>query len=188
MPQENNNETEDKQDEVIDETSSTVESLNTDEQVNVDTDTEGKHIPYDRFKQKVDEANALKKKLADIEKQRKADEQKQLEEQNDYKTLYEQAQEQIEANKADALKAAKTAKLIQAGYDEEQVEVLRSTIDGETDEEIAKAIEGITSVIPPKKTYIDPTPMGGGDGKPKPKDEEEVGRSAISKVLHKIKL
>jgi len=181
-----NNETDievtDNKDGVIDETNTSDETKNTEEQT-VET-----KIPYNRFKAKVDEANALKEKLAEIERQQQAEATEKLESQNEYKTLYEQALETIKANKADALNATKTSKLVQAGYDEGQIEVLRNTIAGETDEEITQAVEAVTSVIPPKKSYIDPTPMGGGDGKPGPVDKEEVGRSAISKVLHKIKL
>src|SRR5690625_6740477 len=68
MAVENNNEQVNEEVTNIDEgqakANSTDESLKTDEPKEVDS----KHIPYDRFKAKVDEANALKEKLAEIEK------------------------------------------------------------------------------------------------------------------------
>src|SRR5690625_7898350 len=101
----------------IDEMNPTDESLKTDEtKENVDS----KHIPYDRFKAKVDEANALKEKLAEFEKAQKEAERKKLEEQNEYKKLYEQAQEQAEKFKQEAIEIKKDAILAQAGYEEEQ--------------------------------------------------------------------
>src|SRR5690625_1320676 len=80
----------------IDDTAnSSDETKNTEEQ----TQEVDNKIPYDRFKAKVDEANALKEKLAEIEKANEEAERKKLEEQNEYKKLYEQAQEQLAALK-----------------------------------------------------------------------------------------
>ena len=67
----------------IDEATSTDESLNTEEQKEVDN----QRIPYDRFKAKVDEANALKEKLAEIERQQEEAKRKELEETEQYKEL-----------------------------------------------------------------------------------------------------
>src|SRR5690625_122866 len=144
----------------IDESNPTDESLKTDEPKEVDS----KHIPYDRFKAKVDKANALKEKLAEIEKANEEAERKKLEEQNEYKKLYEQAQEQLAELRTSNLNAKKDALLSKAGYDEGQIEVLRGTINGETDEELAKAVESLKDVIAPKQNYIDPTPMNGEGG------------------------
>src|SRR5690606_5063562 len=113
---------------------------------------------------------------------------KELEQQNEYKTLYEQAQEQLAQFKADALNAKKDALLINAGYSTEQIEVLRNTVTGETDEEIAQSIEKLTQVISPKKNYIDPTPLGGGDGKPSQKDGKELGQSLFERLKAKGKI
>src|SRR5690606_20714199 len=106
-------------------------------------------VPYDRFKAKVDEANALKDELAKLQTAREAEEQAKLVEQNEFKTLYEQAQEQLATIKADALNAKKDSLLAQAGYTSEQIGLLRNTVVGDTDEEIAQAIEGLKAVIAP---------------------------------------
>ena len=50
--------------------------------------------------------------------------------------------------------------------------------------ELAKAIENLKNVISPKKSYIDPTPMGGGD-KPTPKGNEGLGKTLYERVMGK---
>lgn len=142
-------------------------------------------IPYDRFKQKVDEANALKKKLADIEDKQKADEKKQLEEQNEYKELYERTLEQMETYQADALNAKKGEILTQAGYTKEQIEVLRGTVTGETDEEITASVESLKSVITPAPTYADPSVGNSAKKAPAKKDLKQIGRESVEKFFNK---
>jgi len=167
----------------IDDTAnSSDETKNTEEQ----TQEVDNKIPYDRFKAKVDEANALKEKLAEIEKANEEAERKKLEEQNEYKKLYEQAQEQLAELRTSNLNAKKDALLSKAGYDDGQIEVLRGTINGETDEELAKAVESLKDVIAPKQNYIDPTPMNGEGGKPAKADKEEIGAKAFERIKNKL--
>src|SRR5690625_3040426 len=161
----------------IDEATSTDESLITEEQKEVDN----QRIPYDRFKAKVDEANALKEKLAKIERQQEEAKRKELEETEQYKELYEQA-------KQEALATKKSAMLAQAGYDDEQTKLLTKLVEGETDEEISESIKLLKATIPTKDNYGDPSAFNGAKEKPKTVDAEEVGRNAVSRVLHKIKL
>src|SRR5690625_3140521 len=168
----------------IDEATSTDESLNTEERKEVDN----QRIPYDRFKAKVDEANALKEKLAEIERQQEEAKRKELEEQNEYKTLYEQALKQAEQAKQEALATKKSALLAQAGYGEEQTKLLAKLVEGETDEEISESIKLLQATIPAQDNYGDPSAFNGAKVKPKTVDNEELGRNAVSRVLHKIKL
>lgn len=184
MAEENNNEQVIEEVSNIGETTPTDESLNTDEPKNVDS----KHIPYDRFKAKVDEANALKEKLAKFEADKAEAERIKLEEQNEYKTLYEQALLQAEQAKAEALGTKKSALLTAVGYGEEQVGLLVKLVEGETDEEIAESIKHLQATIPVKDNYGDPSAFNGRTAKPKTVDAEELGRNAVSRVLHKIKL
>ena len=188
MAVENNNEQVNEEVTNIDEgqakANSTVESLKTDEPKEVDS----KHIPYDRFKAKVDEANALKEKLAEFEEAKAEAERIKLEEQNEYKTLYEQALQQAEQAKAEALGTKKSALLSAAGYSEEQVGLLTKLVEGETDEEIAESIKHLQAAIPAQDKYGDPSAFNGEKAKPKTVDGEEVGRNAVSRVLHKIRL
>src|SRR5690625_4530993 len=160
------------------------ETKNTEEQ----TQEVDNKIPYDRFKAKVDEANALKEKLAEIEKANEEAERKKLEEQNEYKKLYEQAQEQAEQAKQEALATKKSAQLAQAGYSEEQTRLLAKLVEGETDEEISESIKLLKTTIPAQDNYGDPSPMNGKKSMPEPTDQTDVGRNAVSRVLHKIKL
>lgn len=178
----NNNE--ETTEEVIDNTTESAETENTDTDV---VDVEGNKVPYDRFKTKVDEVNALKAKLEAIETEAAEAERKALEEQNDYKTLYEQSQATLESQKADVLEAKKDALLAQAGYSDEQAERYKRYIDGQSDEELAQALKQLIADIPPKKNYIDPSPMGGGDSKPKPSDGEELGKKMYDRIKHKLR-
>ncbi len=168
---------------IIDETNPTDESKKTEEPI-----VEGQKIPYDRFKQKVDEANALKEKLAEIKEAQAEKERKELEEQNEYKTLYEQALEEIAQEKAKLTTARKTTALASAGYDAEQIELLSKLVAGESEEEINESIETIKAKFPIRDNYADPSPFNGPKGKPKAVDAEEVGRNAVSRVIHKIRL
>src|SRR5690625_5407828 len=129
MTKENKNEEANEKKTNDDDTNPSDETKNTDEH-NVDN-----KIPYDRFKAKVDEANALKEKLAEIERQQEEAKRKELEEQNEYKTLYEQALEQAEQAKQEALGIKKNALLAQAGYGEEQTKLLAKLVEGERSEE-----------------------------------------------------
>src|SRR5690625_656683 len=177
-----------KNNEVESETNSTDESLNTEEQEGTKKDNVDNRIPYDRFKQKVDEANALKEKLAEIERKQEEDKRKELEEQNEYKTLYEQAKKDAEQAKQEALNIKKDALLTQAGYSQEQAKLLVKLVEGEDDEEISDSIKQLRAAIPAQDNYADPSAFNGAKEKPKTVDAEEVGRNAVSRVLHKIKL
>jgi len=167
----------------IDETDSSDESQNTDEETKVDNP-----IPYARFKEKVDEANELKKKLADIEKAQKEAERKEMEESEEYKELYEQAQAEVEQAKAETLSIKKNAALANAGYDEDQAKLLIKLVEGDSDEEIAESVEELKTTIPAQDNYGDPSAFNGAKVKPKTVDNEELGRNAVSRVLHKIRL
>src|SRR5690625_3347743 len=168
------------------ETNPTDESLSTEEQSKESVGNQ--RIPYERFKAKVDEANALKEKLAEIEREQEEAKRKELEEQNEYKTLYEQAVQEKEQAKQEALNLRKQTLLTQAGYDDEQSKLLVKLVEGDDEESIAESIKQIQSTVPVKDDYADPSAFNGAKAKPKTVDAEELGRSAVSRVLHKIRL
>src|SRR5690625_2617690 len=186
MAVENNNEQVNEEVTNIDEgqakANSTDESLKTDEPKEVDS----KHIPYDRFKAKVDEANALKEKLAEFEEAKAEAERKKLEEQNEYKTLYEQAQEQAEQAKQEALATKKGALLAQAGYSEEQTKLLAKLVEGESDEEISESIKLLQATIPAQDNYGDPSAFNGAKEKPETVDKTEIGAKAFERIKNKL--
>src|SRR5690625_1817345 len=171
------------------EASATDASLNTAEQTEQDAKGgENARIPYERFKQKVDEVNQLKEKLAQIEEEQAQAKRQELEEQERYKELYEQALQEKEQARKEALSLRKIDGLRQAGYSEEQAKLLVKLVDGEDDESIAESIKQIQSTVPVKDNYADPSTFNGRAAKPKTVDAEELGRNAVSRVLHKIKL
>jgi len=153
-----------------------------------DKQTQDNRIPYERFKQKVDEANALKEKLAEIEREQEAAKRKELEETEQYKELYEQAKAEAEATRQQALEIKRNTALALAGYNGEQASMLAKLVEGETEEEIAESIKTLQDTFPVADNYADPSAFNGAKSKPKTIDGEEVGRNAVSRVLHKIKL
>lgn len=174
MSEENKNELEMNVDESSDETKNT-------EEKNVDT-----KIPYDRFKAKVDEANALKEKLAAIEKAQEDAKRKELEEQNEYKALYEQALQQAEQAKNEALGIKKNALLTQAGYSAEQTKLLVKLVDGESDEEISESIKLLQTTIPAQDKYGDPSTFNGQKAKPETVGADELGVKVFERIKNKI--
>lgn len=167
----------------IDETNPSDETKNTEETKETNVDTK---IPYERFKAKVDEANALKEKLAAIERQQEEAKRKELEEQNEYKTLYEQALEQAAQAKAEAIGIKKNALLAQAGYSEEQTKLLAKLVDGETDEEISESIKLLKATIPVQDEYGDPSAMNGAKAKPETVGADELGAKVFERIKNKI--
>jgi hypothetical protein len=145
-------------------------------------------VPYDRFKEKIDEVNSLKAELAKIKKAQEEAEKAKLEEQNEYKKLYEQAQQELSQIKEAALNAKKDALLAKAGYSDEQIALLRNSITGGTDEEISQSVSQLTAVIPPKPNYVDPSPMNGERDKPEPVDERNIGVDLFKRLKAKGKI
>jgi hypothetical protein len=145
-------------------------------------------VPYDRFKEKIDEVNSLKAELAKIKKAQEEAEKAKLEEQNEYKKLYEQAQQELAQIKEAALNAKKDALLAKAGYSDEQIALLRNSITGGTDEEISQSVAQLTAVIPPKPNYVDPSPMNGERDKPEPVDERSIGIDLFKRLKAKGKI
>lgn len=130
-----------------------------------------------------------KKKRDDAVKAAEAEaERKRLEEQNDYKTLYEQAKEEAEQAVQKALGIKKSALLTQAGYSEEQAQLLVKLVEGDDDEAIAESIKLLQATVPAQDNYGDPGAFNGAKAKPETVDQEDVGRNAINRVLNKIKL
>src|SRR5690625_3003094 len=144
------------------ETNATDESLNTAEQTEQDDKGgENTRIPYERFKQKVDEVNQLKEKLAQIEEEQAKAKRQELEEQERYKELYEQALQEKEQAEQAALFLRKTDALRKAGYSDEQSQLLVKLIEGDDDETIAESIEQIKAIVLYTDYYADPSTFYG---------------------------
>lgn len=167
----------------VDESSST--ETETTEQSTETNETETQRVPYDRFKTKVDEVNALKKKLQDIEKAEEAEKTRKMEEQNEYKELYEQALETIEKAKEDALTQTKKSHLTSVGYNEAQVDKLTNLVEGESEEEIKASIETLKETFPVGGGYVDPSVDNAHREKPAKKDKTDLGRSLYERIKGK---
>lgn len=158
-----------------------------------DTTEVDNKIPYDRFKQKVDEANELKRKLAELESAKQEEERKKLEEANEFKALYEKAQADLAAIQREAeaakLESLKTNLLVNAGYTGEQLERVRKYIVGADEESIKASLEEVKADIPPKSTGVDPSVNNSEKHTPPAKDLAEHGVSTYErlKALGKIR-
>src|SRR5690625_1107588 len=183
MSEEIKNETQTNIDEGQAQANPTDESLKTEETKEENVDNK---IPYERFKAKVDEANALKEKLAEIERQQEEAKRKELEEQNEYKTLYEQALQQAEQAKQEVLSTKKNALLAQAGYGADQAKLLVKLVEGESDDEIFESIKLLQATIPVKDEYGDPSAMNGAKDKPETVGADEVGAKVFERIKNKI--
>lgn len=155
------------------------ETLNTGE-------TNDKRIPYERFKEKVDEVNELKKRLAELERAQEEAKRKELEEKEEYKTLYEQAKIEAEKARQEALLVKKNALLIREGYGEEQAKLLVKLVEGETDEEIAESIKHLKTTIPVNDNFGDPSAFNSAKEKPEAVGADEVGAKMFEKIKNKI--
>lgn len=141
-------------------------------------------IPYDRFKEKVDEANALKEQLAKYQEAEEAKKLAELSEAERAKAEADKLRAQLEAFKGDALKAKKEALLAKAGYTAEQVDKYVKYLVGDTDEALEASLKELVADISPKqKTYADPANAGGGQRpKAQKKDLHDKGTSVYQRL------
>lgn len=142
-------------------------------------------VPYDRFKAKVDEANELKEKLAEYERQAEERRQAEMSELEREREARERLAAELEAAKAQSVAATKKAKMAAAGYSEEQVERYVKFVDGNDDESIAASLEQLKADLPPTtaKSYADPSSAGAGvRNTPKKTDQHEKGVSAFQRL------
>ena len=169
------------------ETNATDASLNTAEQTEQDDKGgEDKRIPYERFKQKVDEVNQLKEKLAQVEEEQAQAKRKELEEQKRYKELYEQALQEKEEALQEALSLRKINGLRQAGYSDDQAKLLVKLVDGEDDEAIKASIEQIKATVPVSDGFVDPSINNGPGAKPKEVGAEDIAKKQFERIKDKL--
>lgn len=178
------NEEETKQDEYIE--GGTDGANSSDETQNTEEQNAGK-IPYDRFKEKVDEVNALKDKVKEFEDAQRQKEKQDLEDKEEYKTLYKQALNEIESMKTARLNDKKESLLTKAGYNDEQIAKLAKLVEGETDEDIGASIETLKETFPTPPKYVDPSVDNAHRQKPESKDNHDLGKSLYERFRNKRK-
>ncbi|KMK75450.1 hypothetical protein [Alkalihalobacillus pseudalcaliphilus] len=118
--------------------------------------TKKQKVPYDRFKEKIDEVNDLKRQLKEFEEAKQAEETKDLADKQQWKELYDKSQEQLAEIKQSAFNAKKEAMLAKAGYTDEQIAKYGKYLEGETDEELRASLAELKADIAPKQGGVDP--------------------------------
>lgn len=161
------------------------ETQNTEEEEVVE---KGK-IPYDRFKQKVDEVNALKERLAKLEEAEEAKRQEELVEQERYKELYEAELEKNRLAEEARQEKDKEQALVKAGYGDDQIKFMLKLVEGESAEEVEESIKTLMETFPANgKKYVDPSVDNGERKTPKAKGGEELGRDTFKRLMGAGKL
>lgn len=103
-----------------------------------------------------------------------------------YQTKITKLDERLAELKAAKIDEIKREAMRKRNYTDEQIDRYIGYIDGETKEDIWQSIIKLSTEIPPKNDYIDPSPMTGGQIKPPRVDPSEIGRKAFERVKHKI--
>ena len=114
-------------------------------------------------------------------------ERKRLEEESEFRTLYEAekvAREQVEAQvKANELTAKKQALLIEAGYSADKLTDVLGFITGDDEDAITASVERFKAVAPPSPTYVDPGAGNGARKTPEQKEITDYGRELYDRVF-----
>lgn len=133
-------------------------------------------------------ARERKKQEGKQQKERDESERKRLEENEEYKELAGNLQKQLDEQKKQSLDTKKTALLAQAGYTEKQVDYLKDTVKGESDDDMKSSIDELKEIIEPKTvTYGDPSAGNTTRNKPEKRDAEEIGASAFERIKGKLR-
>lgn len=113
-------------------------------------------------------------------------ERKQREQNEEYKTLYESAQTELDRVRNDAktaeLGALKTRLILAAGYGADQLDRVSKYVTGEDEDAIKASIDEVKADMPPKAIGVDPNPNNGGKPNPKPGDLTDVGKAQYDRL------
>lgn len=104
-----------------------------------------------------------------------------------YQTKIDELSVKLTEYKLKKINDTKRLAMKEAHYSDDQIERYAKFIDGETLEEIRQNVSQL-DIPPANDNYADPSLMNGERSKGKPVDHAEIGRNAIKRVLHKIKL
>lgn len=108
----------------------------------------------------------------------------------DYEAKIEQLDAKLDEFRADSLLKRKREAMREYHYNDEQIERYVSHIQGESDEEIRRSVLELTSEIPARDNYADPSLLNGAKQKPVADTESrlrEIGKAAFERVRHKIR-
>lgn len=135
----------------------------TNEQTSDSTNTQ-QSVPYERFKEVNEKYKTLEAQLSKLESERKAQQEKEMQEQAQWKTLAEQAKAELAAERAARLRLKIAA---EKGLPAEVAERLM----GSTEEEITADAEKLLPLFAAKR---------GGPGAPPPPDRGNPQRLDVS--------
>lgn len=107
-----------------------------------------------------------------------------------YQSKIEGLDAKLAAHEAQHIDALKREQMKEFCYSDEQIERYASFIEGETVEEIQSSLYKFMDDIPAlgEDPYANPSLFNGRAAKPKEVDKVGIGRNAIKRVLHKIRL
>lgn len=100
-----------------------------------------------------------------------------------YQAKIEALDEQLNEYRAESITEKKREEMRAMNYTDEQIERYIDHIEGETDADIKESVFKIALEIPPRDNFGDPGLMNAAKDKPKTVDKEDVGRSAIRRIL-----
>jgi hypothetical protein len=119
-------------------------------------------------------------------------ERKEREKNEEYKTLYESAQAELERARTEAtaaaLNATKTQLLVEAGYSAEQLARVSKYVIGDDEDAIKASIAEVTADMPPKASGVDPNLNNGHRQTPKPQDPMAQAKERIERLKQSGKL
>lgn len=104
-----------------------------------------------------------------------------------YQTKIDELSVKLTEYKLKKINDIKREEMRKLHYSDEQIERYAKFIEGETAEEIKQNVSQL-DIPPANDNYADPSLMNGAKAQPRTIDKAEIGRNAIRRVLHKIKL
>ena len=142
-------------------------------------------IPYERFKEKVDETNELRRQLQAFTDAQAAAASAELLAQGKYQEIAADLQKQLDAAKADALSLTKNSLLVKEGYSDEQIARYSKFVVGTNEAELQKSLDELKADVPPKKAYADPSSTNPPKTVPAQKDLKTKGEEAYARLKAK---
>lgn len=104
-----------------------------------------------------------------------------------YQSKIETLDAKLATHETQYIDAMKREEMKERHYSDKQIERYIEHINGTSKEEIAESVSQL-DIPPANDNFVDPSPFNGRAAKPKEVDKVGIGRNAIKRVLHKIRL
>ena len=146
--------------------------------------TESEKI-YDSLLKKDKETEQEHTEIEEQQQEQTMDEELKIEE---YKQKIEELDKKLAELKATKIRELKIKAMKERNYSLEQISRYLDFIEGETEQEIKDSVWKLSEKIPPKTSYVDPSPMNSERDQPKYADKpEEIDRQLFERIKHKIR-